>query len=144
MEMFNKVFKGHRDFRPKCPGNLSFDFTTEQQWGLCWRENVVCDRCKYNAPGFNLYKEVDNRKRGQKAASVNVGLNVALTQTPIGPSSIRRLCLGSKTPAPSRSSMYTSAGKVCKEIERINIINMKIKGNVVKTVSKIEACLKMK
>ena len=137
MEMFNKVFKEHKDFRPKCPGNLSFDFTTEQQRGLCWREKVVCDRCKYKSPGFNLYKEVDSGKRGRKAASANVGLNVALTQTPIGPNSIRRLCLGSNIPAPSRSSMYTSAGKLCKEIERINIIDMKSRRNVVKTVNKI-------
>ena len=137
MEMFNKVFKEHRDIRPKCPSNLSFDFTTEQQRGLCWREKVVCDICKYKSPGFSLYKEVDSGKWGQKAASANVGLNVALTQTPIGPNSIRRLCLGSNIPAPSKSSMYTSAGKVCKEIERINIIDTKSRRNVVKTVNKI-------
>ena len=113
MEKFNTVFKEHRDFRPKCPGNVSFDFTTELQRGLCWREKVVCDRRKDISPDFNLYKEVDSGKRGRKAASDNVGLNVSLTQTPIGPNSIRRLCCGSKIPAPSRSSMYTSAGKVC-------------------------------
>ena len=135
MEMFNKVFIEHRDFRPKCPGNLSFDFTTEQQRGLCWREKVVCNRCKYKSSGFILYKEVDSGKQGRKAASANVGLNVALKQRPIG--SIRRPCLGSNIPAPSRSSMYTSEGKVCKEIERINIIDMKSRRNVVKTVNKI-------
>ena len=89
MEMFNKVDKEHRDFRLKCPGNLSFDFTTEQQWELCWREKLVRNGCKYKSPGFNLYKEVDSGKRGRKAASANVGLNVSLTQTPIGPNSIR-------------------------------------------------------
>ena len=112
MEMFNKVFKEHRDFRPKCPGNLGFDFTTEKQWGLCWREKVVCNRCKYKSPGFNLYEDVDSGKPRRKAASVNVGLIVALTQITIGPSSIRRLYLGSNIPAPSRSSMNTNAGKV--------------------------------
>ena len=135
--MFNEVFKEHKDFRPKCPGNLGFDFTTEYTKGLFWREKVVCNRCKYKPPGFNLYKEVDSRKRGRKAALANVGLNVAFTQTPIGPRSIRRLCLGSNIPAPSRTSMYTSAGKVCKEIEWINSIDMKSRRNVVKTVNKI-------
>ena len=33
--------------------------------------------------------------------------------------------------------MYTSAGKVCKEIEWMNIIDMKSRRNVVKTVNKI-------
>ena len=81
-----------------------------------------------------MYKEVTSGKRGHSA---NVGLNVALTQTPIGPSSIRRLCLGSNIPAPSRSSIYTSAGKVCIEIERIYSIDMKSQRNVAKTVNKI-------
>ena len=81
-----------------------------------------------------MYKEVTSGKRGPSA---NVWLNVALTQTPIGPSSIRRLCLGSNISASSSRSMYTSAGKVCKEIERIHSIDMKSRRNVVKTVNKI-------
>ena len=137
MEMFNEVFKEHRDFQTKCPGNLSFDFTTEQQWRLCWREKFVCNRCKNKLPGFSLFKEVDSRKSGRRAASANFGLNVALTQTPIGPSSIRRLCMGSNIPTPSRSSMHTSAGNVCKEIKMINYIDIKRQRNVVKTVNKI-------
>ena len=64
---------------------------------------VVCNRCKYKSPGFNLYKEVDSGKPGWKTASANVGLNVALTQTPIGPIIIRILCLGSNITAPFRS-----------------------------------------
>ena len=79
---------------------------------------------------FNLHKEVDRGKLGQKAASAKFGLNVALTQLPIGPNSIRRLCLGSNIPA-------SSAGKPCKEIERINKIGMKSQRNVVKTVNRI-------
>ena len=119
-------------------------FTTVQQKGLCLREKFVCNRRKYNSPGFNLYKEVDSRKRGRKAASANVGINAALTQTPFGPSSIRRLCLGSNILAPSRSSVYTSAGKVCKVIERINCIDMKTKEMLSKRSTRIETCLKIK
>ena len=84
-----------------------------------------------------MYKEVDREKREKKSASANVGLNIFMTKAPIGPTSIRRLCMGSNIPAPSRSSMYTSAGKVCKEIERMNYIDMKSQRNVVKTVNKI-------
>ena len=135
--MYNKLLKEHRDFRPKCPGDLSFDFTTEHTKGAVLVRESCMQICKYKSPGFNLYKEVDSGKRGMKAASANIGLNVALPQTPIGPSSIRRLCLGSNIPAPSRSYMFTSAGKVCKEIERINSIDMKSQRNVVKTVNKI-------
>ena len=100
-------------------------------------------RCKYKSPRFNLYKEVDSGKRGRKAASANVGPNVALKQTPIDSSSIRRLCLGSNIPAPSRSYMYTSARKVCKEVERINYIDMKSQRNMSKRSTRFEACLKM-
>ena len=80
-----------------------------------------------------MYTEIYIGKRGRKVATANVGLNVALTQTAIGPNSVRRLCLGSNIPAPSRNAMYNTARKVCENNEQINTVDiMKRRDELVK------------
>ena len=135
--MFNQVSREHGASSPNCRGDLNFDYTAEQQRGMCWREKVICDKCVYKSKPFNLFEEIETGKRGRKAATANVGLHVALTQTSIGPNSVRRLCLGSNIPAPSRNAMYYSAAKVCKDIERINTADMKMRRNGLKKINKL-------
>ena len=104
---------------------------------MCWREKVICDKCAYKSKAFNLFEEIETGKRGRRAATANVGLNVALTQTSIGPNSVRRLCLATNIPAPSRNAMYIRAAKVCKDIERINTADMKMRRNALKKINKL-------
>ena len=50
---------------------------------------------------------------------------MALTQTPIGPTSRRKMCLSSSIPAPSRRGLQKCATKVCEMIEKVNMSDMK-------------------
>lgn len=124
-KMVNEVTHEHFNLHPKCLGQLNFDFYNEVQWGVCWRERVTCDHCVYASQFYNLYEEIDTGKPGRRAATANVGLNIAMTQTPVGPTSVRKLILGSHSPAPSATSMQKTAKKVSKLIEEENIKDMK-------------------
>lgn len=110
--MVNFVTKEHLSRYPGCEGNLSFDPSSSLQWGLGWREAAHCPKCHYISKRFKLYMEVNTGKRGVKAATANTGMAVAMTQTPVGPTSVRKLCLGSNIPAPSVSGMQQNANKV--------------------------------
>ena len=123
--MINYVTHEHRRHNPTCEGNLDFNYRAEEKRGLCWREQVVCKSCSYVSKKFNLFNEIETGRPGRKAATANVGMNVALTQTPIGPTSLRKMCLCSSIPAPSRRGLQKCATKVCEMIEKVNISDMK-------------------
>lgn len=127
----------HRNTSPACDGNLNFDFSAEEQRGLCWREKVICDACCYTSQKFNLYTEVKRHGPGRKAATANVGLNIALTQAPIGSTCVRKICLSSCIPAPSRSGLNKCASKVCKDIQRINESDMKSRRAELKKINQL-------
>ena len=95
-EMFNWVSREHRYIRRSCPGSFDFDYQAEEQRGLCWRETVVCDTCSYRSKPFSLYKEIETGKKGRKAATANVGLNVALTQTSVGAQQCQKNLFGNQ------------------------------------------------
>lgn len=136
-EMFNEVARDHRTQSPCCEGNLDFDYAAEEKRGLCWRERVVCDSCSFTSQKYNLYNEIQTGRPGRKPATANVGLNVALTQLPIGPTSVRKMCLSSNIPAPSRRGMQTCSTKVCKAIEKVNIGDMKTRREGLKTINRL-------
>ena len=119
-DMFNEVFRQHQQRSPDCRGRLDFDYATEQQRSLCWREKIVCDQCRYTSQRYNLYDEIETGKPGRKSATANVGLNICLSQTPIGPSNVRKLCLSSNIPAPSRRGLQKCANKISRSIEEVN------------------------
>ena len=48
-----------------------------------------------------------------------------------------RLCLGRNIPAPSRNAMYSSAAKVCKDIEWVIMADMKMRRNALKKNNKL-------
>ena len=116
--MFNEVFAEHQKTNPNCTGHLDFDYSSEEQRMLCWRERVICDQCHYMSTKYNLYNEIETGKVGRKTATANIGLNIALSQTPIGPSSVRKICLSTSIPAPSRRGLQKCANKVSKETEK--------------------------
>lgn len=133
--MFNEVFHEHQQTSPYCAGRLDFDYASEEQRMLCWREKVICDHCHYTSKRYNLYNEIETGQPGRKAATANVGLNVGLSLTPIGPSSVRKLCLSSNIPAPSRRGLQKCANKVCKTIEEINKGDMKERRKSLRTIN---------
>ena len=65
---------------------------------------------------FNLYEEVYNQNPGCKAANINRGLQVQLTQVSMGNAGLRKLLLSASIPAPSTKGMQKVSNKVCKEI----------------------------
>lgn len=133
--MFNEVFAEHQKTSPNCTGRLDFDYSSEEQRMLCWRERVICDQCHYMSPKYNLYNEIETGKVGRKTATANIGLNIALSQTPIGPSSVRKICLSTSIPAPSRRGLQNCANKVSKEIEKVNKNDMKARRQGLKTIN---------
>lgn len=136
-DMFNDVNREHRKFNAACEGNFNFDYSAEEQRGLCWCEKVICDACKYKSQKYKLYTEVATQNKGRKAATANIGLNIGLTQNPIGPSSVRKLCLSSNIPAPSKCGMTKCAIKVCKGIETANISDMRSRWTKLKNINRI-------
>lgn len=135
--MFNTVVKQHRQHNNvPCDGDLSFDYSKEEKWGCCWRERVKCDSCSYVSPMFKLYEEVNSGKRGQKAATANVGLSIGLAQTSSGPSSIVKLYASCNIPPPTRQGLQKRANAVSKIIEETNESDMKARRQQLKTINK--------
>ena len=99
------------------------------------REKVICDRCQYVSQRYNLYDEIETGKPGRKSATANVGLNIGLSQTPIGPSNVRKLCLSTNIPAPSRRGLQKCANKVCKTIENVNKSDIKARRKTLRTIN---------
>ena len=104
-DMLNEVFHQHQQISPSCGGRLDFDYASEQQRMLCWREKVICDRCQYESQMYNLYEEIKTGKPGRKPATANVGLNTGFSNTPIGPRNVRKIFLSTNILAPSRNSI---------------------------------------
>ena len=72
-----------------------------------------------------MYKEViDGYKTGRKSANINRSLQVGLTQTPIGPASMRKLLSSIHVPPPSRQQMQSTANSVCDDIKAVNTLDM--------------------
>ena len=78
--MLNEVSHQHQQTSPSCGGRLDFDYASEQQRMLCWREKVICDRCQYESQMYNLYEEIKTGKPGRKPAMANVGLSAKNVQ----------------------------------------------------------------
>lgn len=120
--MVNEVSREHRQKKPDCQGNLCFDSSSSMQWGFGWRESAKCQICSYVSKRYKLYAEIDTCKRGVKPASVTRGISIALTQTPIASSGVRKICHGGNIPAPSVACLQRTANLVneviCKENKR--------------------------
>ena len=86
---------------------------------------------------YNLYEEIKTGKPGRKPATANVGLNIGLSNTPIGPSNVRKIFLSTCTniPAPSRRGLQKCANAVCKINENVNKSDMKARRKSLKTIN---------
>ncbi|KAK3104975.1 hypothetical protein FSP39_014462 [Pinctada imbricata] len=122
---------------PKCDGFIHWDPQAEEQWGLGVIEVMICEKCTYRSNKYKLFMEIEDGKPGRKAACMNRSLQVGLTQTPIGPTSLRRLLMSVHVPPPSRSAMQESANQVCDDIEAANVLDMHGRREQLKKVNRL-------
>lgn len=130
MDMMNEVFSEHQNYASgsnsgSCTGSLQFDTNAEVKWGFAWSERVHCDKCKYTSRMYKLFEEVETGTRGRKSATINLGISVAMTQTPIGPTSVRHIFHGGNIPAPSKTGLQKAARKVSQTVIKVNQTDMK-------------------
>lgn len=118
-----------------CDGRLLIDSDNSKKWGLVWSERLKCTKCSFVSDYCKLYEEVEGKsKRGRKAATVNVGLQLGLSTTPISNTGICRVLNNANIVAPSISSMQRLSNKVLEEVISLNQIDMQDKVRaVVKT-----------
>ena len=66
---------------------------------------ILCTSCGNISERYTLYEEVETQSPSTKAVAVNLGLQVELSQTPLGNDGVRKILLSTNTPLPSRTSM---------------------------------------
>lgn len=126
--MWNSEIRNHKVISPECEGDLQFDAENSCKWGVCWSERLICSDCQFESPFYKLYEEVNPdspNKRGRKAASANVGLQLGLMSTPISNTSMRKVLLHSKMIPPTNTAMQKQANKVGKMVTDLNKTDMK-------------------
>ena len=72
-QFMNSVFCERREKHPICKGDLFWDHSGERKKGLAWQEKAICYRCGYESDYYKLYTEIENKKKGPKTATCNVG-----------------------------------------------------------------------
>lgn len=135
--MWNKVFREHTTVNPSCPGNLQWDEKAERQQGLCWIESAYCTECSYKSGSFKLFDEINDGKPGIKAAKPNMGIHAALSQTPVGYDSLRKVLLAANSPAPSSTGLFKSASKANKSFVDENKQDMQCRRLQLKEINQI-------
>ena len=87
--LFHHSYAGYNLWSSTCKGRLEFDLESEMQWGLAWRERLVCQTCGFISDKSNLHEEINTDKPGAKAANINLSVASSLTDTKIGPTDLR-------------------------------------------------------
>lgn len=111
-EMWNEAAREHSNFEGSCD-NPAFSICKEIKKGLCWKQALKCNNCRYLGSLHKLYDEVPSAARGAKAAAPNRGWQVGLQETTMGNSKSRLLLAAANIPPPSRRAMNVAAAKVC-------------------------------
>jgi len=60
--MFNAEMRNHKDYKSECHGILIFDEENAKQWGISWREKLICTKCDFTSVYHNLYDVVESNK----------------------------------------------------------------------------------
>lgn len=137
-EMWQEATAEHLKLKPKCTGKLQFDEEAEVKWGLGWQEGIKCSKCNYTSERKKLYNEVDSGRPGRKAADLNVGANVGLTHTPIGPTGLRSILHSVNIPAPAASGFQKQANQVNAALEDLNKKDMKARREKLKDQNELK------
>lgn len=123
--LFNKSFTEHGRLSKNCKGLLVFDMSKEEKWGLSWKETLCCSKCSYQSESTKLYTEINvPNQRGRKAASINYGLQVGLSNNSIGNAGIKNILQSINVPPPCLSGMQKNANKVGYMLQDLNQADM--------------------
>ena len=120
MNMINDVTSLHQDCRPGCRGPLQWNLKSEDRRWLATKMGILCTSCGYISGRYTLYEEVETKSPGRKAAAVNLGLQVGLSQTPLGNDGMRKILLSTNTPPPSFKFLQKTSNKVMAILESVN------------------------
>lgn len=111
---------------------------SEQKFGLCWRERLVCKGCGFLSKIHNLYEDLPQMSRGRRPANINRSLHVGLSQTSIGPSSFSKILCSINTPPPSASGMQKSANKISETVTRANRYDMRLRCEDLRSINNLQ------
>ena len=111
-ELFNLAYHQHLLTSPNCPTRLEFDYTREQQVGVCWTETLKCTYCHFRSEKTKQYEEASTGKRGKKPAKPNLALWTALMDYPIMSKGLQDIFQALNCPAPSTTGLQHNANKV--------------------------------
>lgn len=135
--MWNESFKKHLVENPSCTGDLYWETSREEQRGFVWRACLSCDKCQFISDKYKLYNEISSTKKGPKAAAINFGMQVGLSQVSMGSAGLRKILLSGNIPAPSTKGMQNSANKVAENIVELNKDDMYKIRQEVKVINKM-------
>lgn len=137
MAMFNAACRGHRRADDNCWSDLKWDYAAEKSWGLGCRVRLVCPKCHYRSSMYSLFEEVATTGTpGRKAAKMNRGIHVGLSQAPISVTSIRRILTSANMKAPSHWGMQKQANKVCDKIAETNLNDLRSRRRRLREINK--------
>ena len=111
-DLFNLAYHQHSLTSPNCPTRLEFDFTREQQMGVCWTESLKCTYCHFRSQKTKLYEEANTGKREKKPAKPNLALWTDLLDNPIMSTGLQEIFHALNFPAPSTNGLQRNANKV--------------------------------
>ena len=135
-ELWNRGFREHLVWSPKCQGDLVWDMDNSTKWGLCKAMALKCSRCAFMLSPMKLYEQVDAGKPGRKAAGPNITVQVALARQGIGASGLVDILHGMQMESPTLSGLYKAGHQVCEKIEVANKQDMNDKIQEVKIMNK--------
>lgn len=85
---------------------------------------MACSMCLYRSDKLKVYTEVQREGPGYRGVVPNVGIQVGLSQSMISYTACRRILMAAHIPAPSRSTMQTTAYIVHDKIIKTNESDM--------------------
>ena len=120
MDMINDVISLHQDCRQGCRGPLQWNLKSKDRCGLNTKMGILCATCGYESGRYTLYGGVETKSPGRKAAVVNLGLQVGLSQTPLGYDGMSKNLLSTNNPP----SLQKTSNTIMDIIESVNEADM--------------------
>ena len=134
-DLFHQASKEHLTMSPECDGKLVFDDQQSRQWGLAWQMAVSCNVCTYISDRKKLYREVNENRRGRKAAAINRALQVGLSKNRVANYGAREIIASINVRPPHRKAMQRNSNIVGKKLVAANERDMSAIRNKLKVTN---------
>jgi len=109
----------HRSLSAGCAAP-SWKIKDIKKMGLGWKSALHCRSCRFQSHTFDTYKTVPSSKRGPNPVATNVGLAVALQDTPMGNTRLCSFMPHLDVPAPCRSTLQRHSNAVGDAVTKLN------------------------